>query len=150
MFYWCKCPGFTCFRRHQPDEIFPMLHFTTMTQSHWHARNYRHFPVRPCCLPQFPLNEFLFSLEWCLEGNMSSSCGWTEVDWWGQNASSNFPSSPRLIGPSASCSGFTGWHYLPVEKFCADCKKNFYLTRLTHFQFSEAALWFWSPAYSRI
>lgn len=52
-------PGLTCFRRHQPDEIFPMLHFTTMRQSHWHAINDQRshtvsFPWPPFLLSSVP------------------------------------------------------------------------------------------------
>lgn len=51
----------------------------------------------------------------------------------------------RRLPTFLSRSGFESWHFLPVEKFSADCRKNFLLTQLAHFQFSGAALWFSKP-----
>lgn len=61
-------PSFACFRRHQPDEISAMLHFTTTRQPHWHARNYRH-----CWAFSSPYAPLLFATE-PTESRLAESC----------------------------------------------------------------------------
>lgn len=127
-------PSCTCFRRHQPDEICGMLHFTTTRQSHWHARNYRHHWAFSFSLRTFVVCHQFYRVTF---GRIL----FMQVNTSGQMKQDVSECSPTFL----SGSGFESWHYLPVEKFFADWRKNFSLTRLTHFQFSGAALWFLEP-----
>lgn len=126
-------PSVACFRRHQPDEISGMLHFTTTRQSHWHARNYRHCwafasPSVVCHRTWVVTFGRILFTQVNTSGQMRTRCEWI---------------LPTFL------SGSESWHYLPVEKFSADCRENFCMTRPTHFQVSGAALWFLKPCLSK-
>lgn len=129
-----ESPSFTCFRRHQPDEISAMLHFTTTRQSLWHARSYRH-----CWAFSFPLPlALLFATE--------PTATFGRILFVQVNTSGEMRTRCERMPPTfLSGSDFESWHFPLVEKFSADCRKNFRLTQLTHFQFSGAALWFLKP-----
>lgn len=155
MFYWCKRPAFTCFRRQRPDEIFPMLHFTTITVAckNLSALSQRLMSLSASdvfiCSALNLLWRFLFSI--CESCSQNFTLLFVQVSRGGElDVVESYKPSFHLEAHAALGSGFTVCHFHHVEKFSADSVKNFYLTLPTRFQPSGAALWLWSHAYSRI
>lgn len=152
MFYWCKQSDLTCFWRHQPDEVFPMLHFTTMGPLHWLAKTYQHSPAVSVAFMLSPVLHITQKVNFC-----------STVSCFEEHFNCFFAHIKKiglLMRITKILHRWKIWRphlhlvfsltLIACWEVFADYEENFYLTLLTHFQASEASFWLWSHAYSRI